>query len=69
MIGGYIMNDKNCMMLPNKDGTMVRVPIEIRKPFSFIRKEKELMTNNLDVGMGNYVVFDSEQIYTQEKIK
>jgi hypothetical protein len=27
MIGGYIMNGKNCMMLPNKDGTMVRVVI------------------------------------------
>jgi ribonuclease HI len=27
------------------------------------------MRNYLDVGMGNYVVFDSEQICTQEKIK
>jgi hypothetical protein len=57
------------MMLSNKYGTMVRVPREIRKPFSFRRKENELMRNYLDVGMGNYVVFDSEQICTQEQIK
>jgi hypothetical protein len=28
MIGGYIMNDGICMMLPNKYGTMIRVPRE-----------------------------------------
>lgn len=59
MIEGYIMNDGNCMMLPNKDGTMVRVPREVRKPFSFRKKENELMKNYLDAGMGNYVAFDS----------
>jgi len=57
------------MMLPNKYGTMVRAPREIRKPFYFKRKGNELMGNYIDVGMGNYVVFDSEQIRTQEQTK
>jgi len=35
MIGGYIMNDGSCMMLQNKDGTMMRLPREPKKPFSF----------------------------------
>jgi ribonuclease HI len=62
MIGGYIMNDGSCMMLPQKNGTMVRVPREVKKSVSFKKKENELMRNYLDVGMGNYVVFDSEQL-------
>jgi hypothetical protein len=62
MIGGYIMNDGSCMMLPHKNGTMVRVPREVRKSVSFRKKENELMRNYLDVGMGNYVVFYSEQL-------
>jgi hypothetical protein len=61
LIGGYIMNDGSCMMLPNKDGTMVRVPREPRKPFSFKKKDNELMQGYVDVGIGNYVMLDSEQ--------
>jgi hypothetical protein len=38
LIGGYIMNDGNFMMLPNKDGTMVKVPQETRKSVSFRKK-------------------------------
>jgi len=38
LIGGYIMNDVSCMMLPNKYGTMVRVPREARKPVSFKKR-------------------------------
>ena len=26
MIGGYIMNEDNCMMLPGKEGAMIKVP-------------------------------------------
>jgi hypothetical protein len=59
MIGGYIMNDGSCIMLLNKYGTMVIVPREVRKPFSLRRKENEFVRNYLDVGMGNYVFFDS----------
>jgi hypothetical protein len=69
MIGGYIMNDGSCMMLPNKDGMMVRVPREVRKPLSFKKKENELMRSYLGAGIGNYVVFDSEQICPQVQKK
>jgi ribonuclease HI len=61
MIGGYIMNDGSCMMLPNKDGTMLKVPRENRNPFSFKKKENELMEDYVDAGIRNYVVLDSEQ--------
>jgi len=49
MIGGCIMNDGICMMLPHKNGTIVRVPIKVRKHISFKKKENELMRNYLDV--------------------
>jgi hypothetical protein len=43
MIGGYIMNDGSCMMLPNKNGTLIKVPREQRNPTSFEKKENEMM--------------------------
>ena len=55
MIGGYIMNYGSFMMLPNKYGTMIRVPQEHIKPISFKKKENEVMQNYVDVGIGNYV--------------
>jgi hypothetical protein len=58
LIGGYIMNCGIFMMLLNKYGTMIRVPLEPRKPFSFKKKDNELMQYYIDVGIGNYVVFD-----------
>jgi hypothetical protein len=61
MIGGYIMNDGSCMMLPNKDGTMARVPREARNHVSFRKKENELMENYIDAGIRNYVVLSPEQ--------
>jgi hypothetical protein len=61
MIGGYIMNDGSCMMLPNKDGTMMRVPREPRKPFSFKKKYNELMQGYVDADIGNYAMLDQEQ--------
>jgi hypothetical protein len=45
LIGGYIMNDGNCMMLPNKDETMIRFPRENRNPISFKKKENKVMQN------------------------
>ena len=48
-------------MLPNKDGTMLKVPREPRKPFSFKKKDNELMQGYVDVSIGNYVVLDPEQ--------
>jgi hypothetical protein len=45
------MNDVSCMMLPHKNGTMIRVPREVLKHISFIKKENELMRNYLDDGI------------------
>jgi hypothetical protein len=42
MIDGYIMNEKSCMMILEKEGVMIKVPREPRKTFSF-KKENELM--------------------------
>jgi len=56
------MNDGSCMMLPNKYGTMIRVPQEHRKPVSFKKKEIEMMQNYVDVGIGNYVIFNIEKL-------
>jgi hypothetical protein len=33
MIGGYIMNDGSYMMLPDKEGAVIKVPREPRRPF------------------------------------
>jgi hypothetical protein len=37
MIGAYIMNDGSCMMLPDKEGAMIKVPCEPRRPFSVVK--------------------------------
>jgi len=60
------MNHGSYMIFLNKDKKMVRVPREVRKPFSFRRKENELMRNYLDARIGKYVFFDSKNIFTQE---
>jgi hypothetical protein len=39
MIGGYIMNDGSCMMFPNKDGNLIKVPREQRNLISFEKRE------------------------------
>jgi hypothetical protein len=56
MISGYIMNEKSCMMLPGKDGEMIKVPREPIKTFSFKKKDIELMEYYIDVGVGNYAI-------------
>jgi hypothetical protein len=38
MIGGYVMNYRSSMMLPNKYGTIIKVPQEKRKLVSFKKK-------------------------------
>jgi hypothetical protein len=60
MISGYIMNGISCMMLPGKDGEMIKVPREPIKPFSFKKKDNELMEYYIDVGVGNYAIQDME---------
>jgi hypothetical protein len=67
LIGGYIMNDGSCMMLPNKDGTMVWVPQESRNTISFNKKENEVMENYIDAGIGNYDVLSPEKINPPEQ--
>jgi hypothetical protein len=69
MIEGYIMNDGSCMMLPGKEGAMIKVPHEPRRPFSFKKKDNELMEDYIDVGIRNYVILDMEQIEILEKIQ
>jgi hypothetical protein len=58
MIGGYIMNDGSFMMLPRKEGVMIKVPREPIKPFSFKKKDNELMEEYIDVRIGNYAIMD-----------
>jgi hypothetical protein len=62
MIRGYIMNDRSCMMFPDKDRAMIKVPREPRKSFSFKKKDNELMEDYIDVGIGNYAILDLDQI-------
>jgi hypothetical protein len=69
MIGGYIMNDGSCMMLPNKEGVIIKVPREPRKHFSFKNKDNELMEDYIDTGIGNYAILDMEQTEILEKIQ
>jgi ribonuclease HI len=69
MIGGYIMNDGSCMMLPGKEGVMIKVPREPRKPFSFKKKDNELMEDYIDVGIGNYVILDMEHNEILEQVQ
>jgi hypothetical protein len=62
MIEGYIMNDKSCMMFLGKEGAMIKVHCEPMKPFSFRKKDNELMEEYIDVGIGNYGILDMEYI-------
>jgi hypothetical protein len=61
------MNDGSCMMLPGKEGAMIKVPREPRKPFSFKKKDNELMEDYIDVGIGNYAILDMEHSEILEK--
>jgi hypothetical protein len=69
MIGGYIMNDRSCMMLPGKEGEMIKVPCVPRKLFSFKNKGNELMEDYMDVGIGNYTILDMEHNEILERIQ
>jgi len=61
------MNDGSCIMLPNKDGTMIRVPQEHRKSMSFKKKETKMIQNYVDAGIGNWDVFSTEQLNLPKK--
>ena len=62
------MNDGSCMMLPGKEGAMIKVPCEPKKPFSF-KKDNELMEHYIDVGIGNYAILDMEHNEILEQVQ
>jgi len=68
-IGGYIMNYGSWMMLPNKDGTMIKVPREHRNPSSFKKKETEMMQSYIDAGIANYVFSIQNKWILSSKMK
>jgi hypothetical protein len=61
------MNDGSCMMLPDKGGEMIKFPHEPMTPFSFKKKDNELMEYYIDVGIRNYTILDMKQIGEMEK--
>jgi hypothetical protein len=69
MIKGYIMNNGSYMALPDKEGEMIKVSRETRKPFSFKKKDNELTKYYIKVGIINYVLLDMEQTEILKKIQ
>jgi hypothetical protein len=69
MIRGYIMNDGSCMMLLGKEGGMIKAPCESRKPFSFKKKDNELMEDYIYDGIGNYAILDMEHNESLEQVQ
>jgi hypothetical protein len=69
MIRGYIMNDGSCMMFPGKEGDMIKVPREPRKPFSFKNKYNELMEDYIDSRIGNYAILEMEHSEILEQVQ
>jgi ribonuclease HI len=69
MIRGYIMNDGIYMMLLGKEGEMIKVPCEPRKPFSFKKKDNELMEDYIDTEIGNYAILEMEHSEILEKVQ
>jgi hypothetical protein len=69
MIVGYIMNNGSCMMLPDKEGEIIKVPHESRRPFSFKKKDNELMKDIIDIGIRNYAILGMEQIEILDQIE
>jgi hypothetical protein len=69
VIDGYTMNDGSCMMLPDKEGVMIKVPHEPRKPFSFKKKDTELMEDYIDVMIGNFAILDIDHNEILEQVQ
>jgi len=63
------MNDGSCMMLPYKEGEMIKVPCEPRKPLSLKNKDNKLMEYYIYVGIRNYAILEMEQIEILEQIQ
>jgi hypothetical protein len=63
-----IMNDESCMMLPGKEGAMIKVPREPRKLFSFKNKDNEL-EDYIDAKIGYYAILDMEHNEILEQVQ
>jgi hypothetical protein len=57
------------MMLPGKEGAMIKVPREPRKPFSFKKKDNELMEDDIDAWIGNYAILYMDHSEILEKVQ
>jgi hypothetical protein len=69
MINEYIMNDGSCMMLPRKEGVMIKVLREPKKTFSFKKKYNELMEYYINATIVNYFILDMEHSESLEKVQ
>jgi hypothetical protein len=57
------------MMVPCKEGEIIKVPHEPRKPFSSKKKDNELMEDYIDAGIGNYDILDIEHNESIDKVQ
>jgi hypothetical protein len=48
---------------------MIKVPCEPIKPFSFNKKDNELMEDYIDSSIGNYVILDIENNEILEQLQ
>jgi hypothetical protein len=69
ILDGYLMNDGSCIMLPGKEGVMTKVPREPRNPFSFKKKENELMEDYIDSKIKTYAILDMENNEILEQVQ
>jgi hypothetical protein len=69
MIGGYIMNNGSCMMLPGKEGAIIKVPREPKKHFSFKKKDNELMEDYIDSEIRKYAILDVKHNENLERVQ
>jgi hypothetical protein len=63
------MNNASCMMFPGKERAMIKVPHEPRKPFSFKKKENELMEDYMDAEIGSYAILDMEHNESLDQVQ
>ena len=57
-LGEYMMNNGRCMMIQDKDGHMIRVPIESGSLIFFEKKEVDREIGYIVNGHGNYVMLN-----------
>jgi len=60
------MNDGSCMILPNKNEGLTKIPHENRNPLLFKKKEIETVIDYIDIGHGNYTILCEDDIKIEE---